>query len=395
MTHVLVLHGPNLNLLGTREPEVYGSTTLAELEGQITTWAAELDMECSFAQSNHEGGLIDALHDARASADAVLINAGALTHYSYALYDALVAVDKLTVEVHISNIHAREDWRRHSVLSPAADHVIFGRGLGGYLDGLRRIATTRAHPAEKISYAASPVEYGELRIPAGDGPHPVAVLIHGGFWKEMWTLDLMDGLAVSLAANGWAAWNIEYHRVGGGGGWPTTLEDVGQAIDFLGELAGSHNLDLTNLAAIGHSAGGHLALWSASRPRLYDEEPDKQGVVKPSRVVALAAVSDLGMAHQMGIGDSAVEELMRRGPAEGPERYSAASPAELLPLGAQQLLVHGDADDAVPIEISRSYAAAATAAGDDVTLHELPGADHFVVIDAASAAWSAVVDWLG
>lgn len=395
MTHVLVLHGPNLNLLGTREPEIYGSTTLPELEEQISVWAAALGMECSFAQSNHEGALIDSLHEARERADAVLINAGALTHYSYALYDALVAVDKLTVEVHISNIHGREDWRRHSVISPAADHLIFGRGLRGYQDGLRRIANTLAHPPQRVSYGSSSVEYGELRLPEGEGPHPVAVLIHGGFWKEIWTLDLMDGLAVDLAASGWAAWNIEYHRVGGGGGWPTTLEDVGQAIDYLRELAGPHNLDLEDVVAVGHSAGGQLALWSTVRPRLYDEEPLKDGVLTPGRAVGLAAVADLALAHEMDIGSSAVEGLMRRSPQDGPQRYRSASPAELVPLGADQLLVHGDADDSVPIEIARSYAATAKKAGDDVTLIEVPGGDHFVVIDPSSDAWRNVVDWLG
>lgn len=395
MAHVLVLHGPNLNLLGTREPEVYGSTTLAELEGQIALWGEELGLECSFVQSNHEGALIDALHEARERADAVLVNAGALTHYSYALYDALAAIDKLTVEVHISNIHSREDWRRHSVISPAADHLIFGRGLRGYRDGLRRIFYSLAHPPERVSYGPNQVEYGELRVPAGAGPHPVAVLIHGGFWREVWTLDLMDGLATDLAARGWAAWNIEYHRVGGGGGWPTTLEDVGQAIDHLRKMKETRNLDLDNVVAIGHSAGGHLALWSAARPRLYDEEPVKAGVLKPGRVVALAAVADLAMAHSLGTGDGAVEELIRRTPAEGPRRYESASPAELVPLEAKQLIVHGDKDDSVPIEIARSYVAAASTAGDDVTFHEMPGGDHFEVIDPSSAAWAGVIEWLG
>ncbi|NND02996.1 MAG: alpha/beta hydrolase [Acidimicrobiia bacterium] len=252
-----------------------------------------------------------------------------------------------------------------------------------------------AHVPERISYGSSPVEYGELRLPAGDGPHPVAVLIHGGFWKEMWTLDLMDGLAVDLAANGWASWNIEYHRVGGGGGWPTTLEDVGQAIDFLRKLADEHNLDLSNIAAIGHSAGGHLALWSAARPQLYDEEPVKENVLKPHRVVGLAAVADLAVAHEMGLGSGAVEELMRRDPEGGPERYRSASPAELVPLGVDQLLVHGTDDESVPVDVARGYAAKAAAAGDTVTLHEVAGGDHFVVIDPSSAAWRAVVKWLG
>jgi len=170
---------------------------------------------------------------------------------------------------------------------------------------------------------------------------------------------------------------------------------VGQAIDHLKELAGSHRLDLDNVAAIGHSAGGQLALWSASRPRLYDEEPAKEAPLRPQRIVALAAVADLALAHTKGIGDDAVEGLIRRSPADGAQRYRTASPVELVPLGARQLIVHGDADDLVPIEIARSYAEAATKAGDEVTVHEVPGGDHFEVIDATSAAWGAVIDWLG
>lgn len=395
MTHVLVLHGPNLNLLGTREPEVYGRTTLAELEAQVAAWAAEMDMECSFKQSNHEGDLIDALHAARAEADAVLLNAGALTHYSYAIYDALVAIDKLTIEVHLSNIHAREAWRRQSVTAPAADHVIYGRGIRGYRDGLRRIATSLAHRPQKASYGSSEAQYGELRLPTEGGRHPVAVLIHGGFWRDVWTLDLMDRLAIDLVSRGWAAWNIEYHRVGGGGGWPTTLEDVAAALDSLPKLSAAELLDLDNIVAIGHSAGGQLALWSAARPRLYDDQPEAGSGVTPQRVVALAPVADLAAAHSLNLDEGAAEDFLRRGPSDGASRYAAASPIELLPLGVSQLVVHGEADDRVPISIARDYVAAAEAAGDDVSFVADAATDHFDVIDPASTAWAAVIDWLG
>ncbi len=394
MRNVFVVHGPNLNLLGTREPEVYGSTTLPELETHIASEASALGLACTFFQSNHEGAIIDALHGAAELADAVLINAGALTHYSYAIYDALVAIDKLTVEVHISNIHARETWRRQSVISPAADHVIYGRGVRGYADALRRLVASAAVPPRRIAYGAADSQYGELREPPGDGPHPVAVLIHGGFWRDVWTLDLMDSLAVDLHHRGFATWNIEYHRVGSGGGWPVTMEDVAAALDHLANLAKACNLDLDDVTAIGHSAGGHLALWSAARPEQYPEQPDTKPVVVPQRVVGLAPVADLVAAHQMNLGEGAVEEFLRRSPQEGPERYAVASPAELLPLGIRQLIVHGDADMRVPIEMSRAYTAAAAAAGDDVTFHGHEGSDHFMVIDPAAPAWERVVGWL-
>lgn len=135
---VLVLNGPNLNLLGTREPEVYGTTTLAELDALCAEWGTELGLAVSTFQSNHEGALIDAIHDA--GTDGIVLNPGALTHYSYALYDALVGVGTPTVEVHISNIHAREEWRRHSVVQPACLTQISGEGLRGYRRAMEILA---------------------------------------------------------------------------------------------------------------------------------------------------------------------------------------------------------------------------------------------------------------
>lgn len=132
MNSVLVLHGPNLNLLGTREPSVYGTTTLSELDVMISGWASQLGVAVASFQSNHEGALIDRIHQAAGEADGLIINAGALTHYSYALYDALVAVGLPTVEVHLSNIYAREAWRHESVIQPACIAQITGEGVEGY-----------------------------------------------------------------------------------------------------------------------------------------------------------------------------------------------------------------------------------------------------------------------
>ena len=137
---ILVLHGPNLNLLGERKPEIYGTSKLAQLNSQLRKKARELDVELRISQSNHEGALIDKLHAQRRWMQGLIINPGALTHYSYTLRDAIEAVQVRTYEVHLSNIHAREPWRRNSVLAEIVEGQIMGKGVGSYLEALERLA---------------------------------------------------------------------------------------------------------------------------------------------------------------------------------------------------------------------------------------------------------------
>jgi acetyl esterase/lipase len=218
-----------------------------------------------------------------------------------------------------------------------------------------------------VPYGEHPSQVAELFEPAGE-PRGAAVLIHGGFWRAAYDRHLMDELCRDLAARGWAAWNLEYRRLGDGGGWPETFDDVEAAI---GAIGASNTL----LLAIGHSAGGHLTLWAAAR-RLV------------THAVAQAGVVDLAEAARLGLSGGVVEDLV------APELYDRASPAAMLPLGVPHLLVHGEEDDTVPVAMSRAYRAAAVAAGDDVSLVTLPGVGHFEHLDPASDAWRAVVEWL-
>ena len=192
---------------------------------------------------------------------------------------------------------------------------------------------------------------------AGPGPHPVMVLIHGGSWQKRYGKIVMRGLAGDLVRRGWAVWNIEYRRLGDGGGWPATFEDVAAAIDHLATL-GDPRLDLDRVTLLGHSAGGHLALWAAGRPNLPAGAPgafagpgtsdasgalDEAPYIQPRRVISMAGVADLTGAYRRWHG-GAVRALMGGSPEEVPERY-AAGPDGLLPLGMPVLLVHGTRRD--------------------------------------------------
>jgi acetyl esterase/lipase len=229
-------------------------------------------------------------------------------------------------------------------------------------------------------------------MPAGSGPHPVALVIHGGCWRAYWQLDLMDALCRDLASRGIAAWNVEYRRLGQGGGWPTSLIDVGAATDLLDLLSGRHSLDLRQLVAIGHSAGGHLALWTAARHRLPSGAPGSHPVVRVQSVLVLAGISDLREGFRQGTCDHAVYELLGGPPDELADRYAHASPAELLPLGVPQVLVHGSADVDVDPSITDLYAERARASGDQISEVRLDGFDHFDVINPESAIWHAALD---
>jgi len=339
---------------------------------------------------------------------------------------------------------------------------------------------------ERHPYGTARSQFGELFLPSGGGPWPVAVVLHGGFWRAQYSRRLMRPVCEDLAARGWAAFNVEYRRLGrlSGGGFPRTLEDVAAAVDHLAELpahrrvgtadqgggdhpvrptgghepvqpahrrvatpgeagghgpvqpaaggddplrpasgdepvqpahrrvgappgeAGGHEpvqpairnddparpaggasraLDLSRVVAIGHSAGGHLAAWLATRERAR---------VPVTAVVAQAGVVDLRLASELGLSRGVVNRFLGGAPATVPERCAAASPAERLPLGVPALLTHGGRDDIVPPVMSERLAAAARAAGDEVELVVAPDEGHFGHLDVANPLWRAVTEWI-
>jgi acetyl esterase/lipase len=243
----------------------------------------------------------------------------------------------------------------------------------------------------RIAYGDHPSQFGELTIPGGE-PRAVVVVVHGGFWRQRFGLELGRPLAADLTAAGYAAWNVEYRRVGGAGGWPATFEDVAAAADLLAgsvqEAAGGR-LPLDRVVAVGHSAGGHLAAWLAARPGLPPGSPGAAPAVRLRGVVSQAGVFDLVDAERRGVGSGAAADLLGGGPDEVPERYALASPVARLPLGVPVVCVHGTADVNVPIRQSERFVAAAGAEAELVTL---PSVDHFAVIDPATDAWRTCRD---
>src|SRR5579862_2299385 len=208
-----------------------------------------------------------------------------------------------------------------------------------------------------VMYGPEREQFGELYLPQQTGArelYPVILLIHGGYWRARYDLTLMTALAKDLAARGYAAWNIEYRRVGNpSGGWPGTLLDVARAADHVREMALIYPLDTQRVVAIGHSAGGHLAFWLAARPRIPADSPlpsfhDAQGeTIAPLELagaISQAGVLDLEIAWKLHLSNDAVVELLGKTWPDAPDRYAAASPAALLPLRAPQVLLHGTQD---------------------------------------------------
>ncbi len=232
------------------------------------------------------------------------------------------------------------------------------------------------------AYGEHPSQYAELTLPAGSEPAPVVVIIHGGYWSASYGAELGRPLAADLARRGFAAVNVEYRRMGDGGGWPQTGADVAAALDALRTHA--TGLNLNHVVALGHSAGGQLAGWLAAR---------RGGAVDLTGAVLQAGVLDLVRGSQEGLGAGAVDAYLGGGPEEKPEAYAQASPIALVPMGVPTVCVHGTADTLVPISQSQSFVDAARRAGDTSELQTFDG-DHFGPITVGTPAWELCVDGL-
>ncbi|WCN81466.1 alpha/beta hydrolase family protein [Micromonospora sp. LH3U1] len=243
-------------------------------------------------------------------------------------------------------------------------------------------------PDGTVAYGDHPDQVADLRRPAGTGPaRPLVVVLHGGFWRAEYDRRHTGPLAAALAACGYPVAQLEYRRTGQpGGGWPGTLTDVLTGVAELPVLAAEAMPGRVTLAApilIGHSAGGHLALYAAAAA------PATVG-----GVLALAPVADLGEAYRRNLDSGAVAALLGGGPAEFPDRYAAVDPRLLVPIRTRTVVIHGSEDQQVPAEMSRDFVTEARDAGSDISLVELPGCEHFGLIDPKSPAWPRVLDVL-
>ena len=250
-------------------------------------------------------------------------------------------------------------------------------------------------PDARVHYGADAFQFGELRLPRGGGPHPVAIVLHGGCWRARYDIGHTRAFSEALRREGIAVWSLEYRRVGNpGGGWPGTFLDVAAGADHLRRLASSHPLDLARVATVGHSAGGHLALWLAARGGL-GKGSEIRGSSDPlplAGVVSLAGVTDLRRAVEERVCDTMAAELVGGGPEEAASRYAEASPIERLPLGARQRLVTGTLDAIVPPAFGDDYARKAQAKGDDASHTLVEGAGHFEGIAPSTEAFRVVLE---
>lgn len=249
-------------------------------------------------------------------------------------------------------------------------------------------------PADvRIRYGDDSLQFGDLRLPAGDGPHPVIVFLHGGCWMSEYDIAHSSALTAALADNGIATWSLEYRRIGDeGGGWPGTFADVGRGADHLRSMANEYRLDLDRVVAAGHSAGGQLAVWLAARARLPAEAPFAAATpLAVHGVLALAPAADFDYLYEHGTCEQAVERLLGGSPGEFPARYAWADPMRLPRVQTPQVIVVGKFDETWTPP-ARNYYRMALQRGDEIRLVEAAESGHFELIDPRSTTWPLVLD---
>ncbi|MEV4603213.1 alpha/beta hydrolase [Amycolatopsis sp. NPDC049253] len=275
-----------------------------------------------------------------------------------------------------------------------------------------------------VAYGPEPSQVGELYLPEGEGPFPVVVVVHGGYWTALWDRRQITDVVDDFLGRGYAVWNIEYRRIGEpGGGWPGTFLDIAAAVDAVDGMDPA--LDPNRIVVVGHSAGGHLTTWAAHRGALPAEAPGANPKVTPLGIVSLAGALDLKTGDATGfgtvladpdaeppkdapeaarpevwpivagqVGEGVVTLLVGAHYAENPERYTWTSPLELANPGVPVLAVHGTADEAVPADWSRRYAEKTNAEGGSARYVEVEGATHFDVVQPAHPVWPTVTAWI-
>ncbi len=230
----------------------------------------------------------------------------------------------------------------------------------------------------RVAYGSDANQFIDLRMPKASGAHPLAICIHGGFWRARYDLEYLGHLGAALKAKGVGTANVEYRRVGNaGGGWPGTFEDIRTAYQFLLQNAQRYGFDARRVIVLGHSAGGQLALCLAAH---------ESGL---TAAVSLAGVVDLQRAYELHLSNDAVVEFLGGKPADVPEHYREADPMKVV-IRTRQWLVHGAEDDVVPPALSKDYVDAKVKSKEDARLVTIPGAGHFDVVDPRSEAWAQV-----
>jgi acetyl esterase/lipase len=288
-----------------------------------------------------------------------------------------------------------KQWGRRLMAAAAAGSVGAAAANAAPMTLQDYLALGGPAPQHHFTYGGAPSQFAELFLPAGAGPFPLVVLIHGGCWTvEFGGITQMHNMAGDLIRQGIAVWNVEYRRVDeAGGGYPGTYHDVAVAMDMLRGVAGEHQLDLGRVVLVGHSAGGHLAQWAASRARLPAASPLHVADPLPvGQVISLGGLADLRHEEQLikTSCDRDMVQLTGLPSAARPDVFADTSPGEMLPAGVRTVLIHGEFDTVSPLRAGQDYARRAQAAGDAAEVIVLPGGSHYDEVAATSPSWRIV-----